>query len=388
MPIYDKPFEPVRDPSAFRRYLQGCRVLGCCFVKPLSGAQPLRDRRWSPYSLYSVACLGVMWQLVLRSAAHYVARGNLDSSAYAVLGLLYLAQSSVTFVSMVVCAQRLLTMDALCDLLEARFPLPAKSKRRLSCFYRGLMLLQMVEAADQNGQRAVRYFGAASSGLEVLSAAVNLSGALITLFWSYIPQTGTVVVALLFAAASFGASSVYEFKVAAQCRVSSRADTITAGLAALKRDLRLVRHIVAAAEDAFQAGVLAAHLGYVARLCIAVYYVITNQFHVVSTYSYVMYVCYVVVHAIILSKSADGLTLQLNRLKRTLESAGYDRMLAPSVKKELQAFLLSLDPERYRLTVAGLFSLRPSSLAKVAGLVLTYTVLLLQTNMGFSARNC
>ncbi|KAK8765122.1 hypothetical protein V5799_032269, partial [Amblyomma americanum] len=105
MPIYDKPFEPVRDPSAFRRYLQGCRVLGCCFVKPLSGAQPLRDRRWSPYSLYSVACLGVMWQLVLRSAVHYVARGNLDSSAYAVLGLLYLAQSSVTFVSMVVCAQ-------------------------------------------------------------------------------------------------------------------------------------------------------------------------------------------------------------------------------------------------------------------------------------------
>ncbi|KAK8776388.1 hypothetical protein V5799_030267 [Amblyomma americanum] len=253
-------------------------------------------------------------------------------------------------------------MDALCDLLEARFPLPAKSKRRLSCFYRGLMLLQMVEAADQNGQRAVRYFGAASSGLEVLSAAVNLSGALITLFWSYIPQTGTVVVALL--ASAYVSEMDSQLRSTAQCRVSSRADTITAGLAALKRDLRLVRHIVAAAEDAFQAGVLAAHLGYVARLCIAVYYVITNQFHVVSTYSYVMYVCYVVVHAIILSKSADGLTLQL------------------------QAFLLSLDPERYRLTVAGLFSLRPSSLAKVAGLVLTYTVLLLQTNMGFSARNC
>ncbi|KAL1422703.1 hypothetical protein MTO96_003786 [Rhipicephalus appendiculatus] len=112
MPLYDKPFEPVEEVSVFRYYLRNCRVLGCCFVAPLfpdrntqQSAQPLRASRWSRYTLYSFTCLVLMWQLVLRAAAHYVARGTLDSRAYAVVTLLYLAQDSVCFATMLLFPQ-------------------------------------------------------------------------------------------------------------------------------------------------------------------------------------------------------------------------------------------------------------------------------------------
>ncbi|KAH7946307.1 hypothetical protein HPB49_023055 [Dermacentor silvarum] len=133
----------------------------------------------------------------------------------------------------------------------------------------------------------------------------------------------------------------------------------------------MVRRALAATQEAFQAGLLITYVACVARLCTAVYYAITVQFHALSSYSYVLYIFYVVTHFTILSKGTDSLVGQVNKLKRTLSSSEYDRTLQSSEKKALQAFLLSLDPERYRLSVAGLFELRLSSLAKPQGCIIT-----------------
>ncbi|XP_070394001.1 uncharacterized protein [Dermacentor albipictus] len=389
MPLYDKPFEPAEEVSVFRRYLRNCRVLGCCFVAPLFGdrqsVQPLRVRRWSRYTLYSFTCLFLMWQLVVRAAARYIARGTLDSSAYAVVTVLYLAQGSVCFATMLLFPQTLVTLDALYVSLESRFPLPEESRRRLSHLYGSVVLLQAVEAAEQNVQRAVRYFSATSSGLEVVHAAFDLIGALVTFSWSYIPQNG-VAVATWLATAYITEMDGRLRKIATPHLHGASSRDANGTLGELKRDLRIVRRALAATQEAFQAGLLMTYVACVTRLCIAVYYAITVQFHALSGYSYILYIFYVVTHFTIISKGAESLVGQVNKLKRTLSSSEYDRTLQSSEKKALQAFLLSLDPERYRLSMAGLFELRLSSLAKVAGAVLTYTVILIQTNISFAAK--
>ncbi|KAL3202850.1 hypothetical protein MRX96_001216 [Rhipicephalus microplus] len=201
--------------------------------------QPLRTSRWSRYTIYSLLCFFLMWQLVIRTAAHYVARGTLDSKAYAAAALLYLAQGSVCFVTMLLFPQSLVNLDALFTSMESRFPLPDACQRRLSHIYGSLVLLQVVEAAEQNGQRAVRYFAAATS----------------------------------------------KFRATPHLRGASRKSAHDV-LSQLKRDLRMVRGALTAIQDVFQAGLLLTYAFCVTRLCISLYYALTHQFHALSGYSY------------------------------------------------------------------------------------------------------
>ncbi|KAL1422704.1 hypothetical protein MTO96_003787 [Rhipicephalus appendiculatus] len=217
--------------------------------------------------------------------------------------------------------------------MESRFPLPEASRRRLSNIYGSVVLLQVVEAAEQNGQRAVRFFTAASSGTEVLHAVCDTIGALVTFFWSYIPENGATV-ATWTASAYVAQMDEHMGKSATPHLHGASRKNAHDVLSELKRDLRMVRGALAATQDVFQAGLLLNHAFCIARLCISLYYALTHQFHALSGFSYTVYSFYVITHFTIFYKGAESLVEQVKKLKRTLSSSEYYRTLESSEKKE------------------------------------------------------
>ncbi|XP_077564510.1 uncharacterized protein LOC144179969 [Haemaphysalis longicornis] len=275
----------------------------------------------------------------------------------------------------------LVTIDRLNESLEARLPLPEAARRRLSRIYAGIMLLLVIEVVDQDGRLAMRYLGKASSALQVIGGIISIAGALVTMWWGYLPQTGVAICTWM------AAAYVAQINSQIQSRVDRTGESFVfrwgepSGLAELKQDLRLVRRLLAASQNAFQAGLLTAHVASMGRLCVAFYYAVTDQFGLMPAYAYVLYVGYMTAHALVSAKGADSVVAEVGKLKELLSTGGYYKHLKLPAQQELQVFLQALEPERYRFNIWGLYSLETRALSKATGTVLTYTIILIQTSI-------
>ncbi|KAM7299949.1 hypothetical protein ISCGN_020513 [Ixodes scapularis] len=257
-----------------KRFLKMTRLLGCGFIEGLftDNASALRPQRASWYLVYTLTCIGFIFACAAHGVKTNISRGTMVGDIYLAVCVFYLLQALATFLTMFMYAPQLVEIVTMCIEFEVRRPLALDQRRGLNHFFMAVVLWLTLDFVVKNFLR-MAMVALSPSVYEFFLNATIVSGVLLMLSWSTIPQVGVVVMSRWLTVFLCETQNMLVRCVDANRQRSCFALTEEL-MRSTKRDLSLLRRILGATNDVFQGSVLVAYSNCVAGLCCASFSII------------------------------------------------------------------------------------------------------------------
>ncbi|CAN8022599.1 unnamed protein product [Ixodes persulcatus] len=366
--------------NSVRNILQMYRLTGCC---PIDGLwhKRLEDlkTRFRVYGLYSCACVLLAICTVVEVILDSGSRRNLEAKSNIFNSVIFAIQSTVNFGIMMSQGPHFVLLLRQCAMFQSRRPAPRNLVRKLKLLIVATVIYFVVFFTPLVSRRIYRTLVAHGVFEFLLRFSVTI-GALYHLFWSTVAGSMLVIVAHLLK--GYLEEVIKDIRAHEATMTRSRLEHQWAFLHKIRRDTRDIKAMVQTVNEVIQLGVLVTYGAAMACSCCCAFYIITTE----SSLELLMKVMAIgyVAHALLMiafaTHSSQALTDKARELKESMQTIG-NQKLPRKVARSLLTFQLCFDVDGFSFNACGFFTVELSIIQAMVGVVVTYTLVLLQTKL-------
>ncbi|KAH6923816.1 hypothetical protein HPB50_007536 [Hyalomma asiaticum] len=374
-------------------FLMTCKLTGCCFVNGLWTKQHARDLSSGiapAYVVYSVvALLFYMWPLGVVLTTLGSPRTGLSRTAtvifYGFYMLIYV-QAGVNALIIAIRSRRLLEILRSCAALETQLHLRrTEVRRRLTNVSRWCLFLAIADSvkyvvSDRKViPSALRLMTAVHDWIKIVAVCLYCVGVFLVGMWF----------GLTFWLIVYNAHVMREYFAGANQSLV-RALQTPSGCAKTLQNVRLhqaeLRRVLSMMNSVLGIPSVLLYGQGVFFMCATTFGVLLSGVSILDRILSAYYAISMAAILIVSARAAHKMTAEANRIKDVVQDTDYGT-LSDAAANQLHLVVLTSEAGQSAFSGWGLFEINLPLLVSISGAIITYTVVLVQTDEG-TARNC
>ncbi|KAL3187289.1 hypothetical protein MRX96_025597 [Rhipicephalus microplus] len=377
----------------YRTFLMTCKLTGCCFVNGLWTKQHASELSANIAPSYVCYCVVTLlfygWSLGVITTSQVGPREGLTRTATVIFYGFYIlvyVQAAVNAVIIASRSARLLEILKTCAALEAKLHLRrAEVRRRLTKVSRWCLVLAILDSikyvvSDRKViPSALKLMTAVHDWIKIMAVCLYCVGVFLVGMWF----------GLTFWLIVYNANVMREYFAGAN-ETLVRALVAPSGCARTLQNVRLhqaeLRRILSMMNSVLGIPSVLLYGQGVFFMCATTFGVLLSGVSVLDRILSAIYAVSMAVILVVSANAAHKMTSEANRIKDVVQDTDY-ATLSDAAANQLHLVILTSEAGQSAFSGWGLFDVNLPLLVSISGAIITYTVVLVQTDEG-TARNC